>query len=343
MYYIIYQTAFLGDIILSTSLIGAIKNNVPGSRIIIVTTPVGESLLRGDKRIQRIVIYDKRSRDKGLAGLIRKAKEIRNIVDKQDSVYISLHRFAKASVIGYLSGAKTRAGFKASVCSFLYNRRAEYRFGIHEIQRNIELLSAALDKVHKELKLERPELFFSKKEYKKVKNIIEETFNSGEKIVSVAPGSVWTTKRWPAEYFRELIHALDKRKVKVILIGGKEDIDLCRSLEYGNTLNLAGELSLPESAIAIGQSRALVTNDSAPLHLASAVNTPAVAIFGATTLLFGFGPLSDGSVVLENNRVKCRPCGRHGADRCREKHFECMKSITPGMVTDAVMKILGSD
>jgi heptosyltransferase II len=341
MYYIIYQTAFIGDIVLSASLLGTIKISDPGSRIIFITTPAGESILRNDKRIERIIVYDKRARDSGLTGLLRKAREIRKIIDPDNSVYISLHRFIKASIIGILCGAEIRAGFKGSVFSFLYNRRIKYRFGIHEIQRNLELFNAATDNVYKIMKAENPMLFFSKQEYAGVKNKIKNAFNPGDKIVSVAPGSVWATKRWPAEYFRELINVLERRKVKVLLIGGKDDIELCSSLECGNTLNMAGELSLSESAIAIGMSRALVTNDSAPLHLASAVNTPAVSIFGATTLQFGFGPLSDGSVVLENNGLGCRPCGRHGAGRCAKKHFECMKSIAPGMVIEAVIKILG--
>jgi heptosyltransferase II len=340
MDYIIYQTAFIGDIILSTSIISTIKKSDPESRIIFVTTPVGESILCNDKRIERIIIYDKRTRDRGPAGLLKKVKEIRGIIDGKSSVFISLHRFIKASIIGYLSGAKIRAGFKGSVLSFLYNRRADYRFGIHEIERNFELLSAALGDATAGLKAERPELFFQKKDYAKVKNKIKKAFHSNAKIVSIAPGSVWATKRWPAGYFMELIHALDLRNIKVILIGGKEDIELCRSLGYGNTLNLAGELSLLESAAAISLSAALVTNDSAPLHLASAVNTPSVAIFGATILQFGFGPLADGSLVLGNNELKCRPCGRHGAKRCAKEHFACMKSIAPGMVTDAIIKIL---
>jgi heptosyltransferase II len=340
MYYIIYQTAFTGDIVLSASIISTIKKFNPESRILFVTTPVGESILHNDKRIERIVVYDKRVRDKGLAGLCKKAKEIRDIINGDSSVFISLHRFIRASIIGYLSGAKIRAGFKGSVFSFLYNRRIDYRFGIHEIDRNFELLIAAFEKASTGLKAERPELFFFKKDYAKVKNKIKKTFNLKNKIVSIAPGSVWATKRWPAEYFMELIHTLDEGNIKVILIGGKEDRELCRSLGYRNTLNLAGELSLLESAAAISFSRAIVTNDSAPLHLASAVNTPAVALFGATTLRFGFGPLSDGSIVLENNELKCRPCGRHGAKRCAKKHFACMKSITPASVMGAVMKII---
>jgi heptosyltransferase II len=340
MYYIIYQTAFIGDIVLSTSMINTIKQADPKSKIIFVTTPVGESVLRNDKRIERVIFYDKRARDNGMTGLLKKVKEIRDCIDREASIFISPHRFMRASLIGYLSGSKVRAGFKGSFFSLLFNRRIPYRFGIHEIQRNFDLLCAAFGQVFPDLKPERPEIFFSKKDYMRVKNAIYKIFSPKDKIVSIAPGSVWPTKKWPAEYFMELIHALDALKIKVILIGGKEDRELCDSLGYRNTLNLAGELSLPASAAAISLSRVLVSNDSAPLHLASAVNTPAVAIFGATTPHFGFGPLADGSAVLESDGLACRPCGRHGAKRCAKKHFACMKSITAGRVKEAVMKII---
>lgn len=339
MYYIIYQTAFIGDIILSSSMINTIKQADPKSNIIFVTTPIGKSVLHNDMSIDKIIVYDKKKLDKGLSGLLTKAKEIRKITHGERSIFISPHRFLRAALMALLSGSGIRAGFKGSVFSFLYNRRVRYQFGIHEVTRNFRLLRAVFDHSFN-LEPERPKLFFSQYDLEKVKKKIFNIFHPDDKIVSIAPGSVWPTKRWPAEYFTNVIHALDKAGIKVLLIGGDGDRKLCESLERGNTLNLAGELSLPESAAAIGMSRALVSNDSAPLHIASAVNTPTVAIFGATTSHLGFGPLADGSVVLENNELECRPCGRHGSERCAKKHFACMNSITSGSVIDALMKII---
>lgn len=340
MYYIIYQTAFIGDIILSASMIDIIKKADPESKIIFVTTPAGEPLLRNDKRIERIVVYDKRGYDQSITGLLNKIKEIKNIVDKEESVFISPHRFLRAAIMGYFSGSKIRAGFKGSFFSLLYNRRVLYKYGIHEIRRNFELLSAVFGNALACLTPERPGLFFSEDDTAQVKQKIFSVFNRHDKIISIAPCSVWETKRWPADCFMELIHGLDALKIKVILIGGKDDRELCDSLAFGNTLNLAGELSLIGSAAAIGISRALVCNDSAPLHLASAVNTPTVAVFGATTPELGFGPLADGSVVIENSDLECRPCGRHGSRRCAKKHFACMRSIPTGRVMESLMKII---
>ena len=93
-----------------------------------------------------------------------------------------------------------------------------------------------------------------------------------------------------------------------------------------------GRLSLLASAELIGRARLLVTNDSAPLHLASAMNTPTVAVFGPTVPAFGFGPLADRASVAEHLGLDCRPCDRHGPQRCPLGHWRCMREITAGDV-----------
>ncbi|MFH0977301.1 MAG: glycosyltransferase family 9 protein [Spirochaetota bacterium] len=320
-------------------MINSIKKADPKSKIIFITTPAGETMLRNDNSIDHIIVYDKKGIDRSIAGIYKTGKKIKEILHGEKSVYISLHRFIRASLLGRIIGSEIRAGFKNSVLSFLYTERVDYELGIHETERNFKLLFSVLGEKLKGRSPLPPVLIPSDTDIKKVKKIIN-GFCRSKKIISIAPGSVWETKRWPAEYFRELIAGLGNNNVKIVLIGGREDRDLCRSLETHNTLNLAGELSLLESAAAVGMSGLLVTNDSAPLHIASAMNVPTVAIFGATVQDFGFGPLAKRSVVLENNALGCRPCGRHGSRECAKKHFNCMKSIAPGRVLDAVMKII---
>jgi heptosyltransferase II len=339
MYYIIYQTAFIGDIILSTSMIKTILQADPEGKIIFITTPAGEEILHNDERINKIIVYDKHVRDKGFNALLQKVNEIKSITSGEDSVFISPHRFVRASLFGYLSGAKTRAGFKGSSFPFLYNLRVNYRFGIHEINRNFELLSAVFGDRLINFCADKPELYPSKNDSTRVKNYLHSFFLQSEKIIAIAPGSVWATKRWPYENYLELIKLLQNKDFRIALIGGKEDSSLCASLSLDGVLNLSGELTILQSAAAIGLCNTLITNDSAPLHFASAMNVPTVAIFGATTQFLGFGPLAEKSIVVENTGLECRPCGRHGGRKCNKKHFACMKSITPQMVLDAVIKI----
>ncbi|MDY6933233.1 MAG: glycosyltransferase family 9 protein [Spirochaetota bacterium] len=338
MNYIIYQTAFIGDIILATSMAKTIRDIDGDGEIFFITTPVGEEILRNNNRIDRILVYDKRKN--GLSDIVKIIKVIKERFRGKETVYISPHRFARASIIGCLLRSDVRVGFNASTLSFFYNRIAQYRYGIHELERNFGLISAVFEGVLPNEGYSRPELFPSEEDYFSVKGLVNKWIDADKNIISIAPGSVWATKRWPIEYFKELIRLLENHGTGAILIGGKEDQILCDRLTSNNVINLAGRLTILESAAAISLSRGIVTNDSAPLHIASAMNVPTLAIFGSTTPYLGFGPVADRSIVFENIDVECRPCGSHGRMKCRKKHFDCMNKIYPEKVFDELKRLI---
>ena len=135
----------------------------------------------------------------------------------------------------------------------------------------------------------------------------------------------------PKQKWVEKIKKLPADKV-IYLLGGKEDIALCSEIiQYANQTNLislAGELNLLESAALIQKASRTFVNDSGPLHLASAMNAPVTAYFCSTTPKFGFGPLSDDSIIRESTEVlSCKPCGLHGFKACPKGHFNCGETI----------------
>jgi heptosyltransferase-2 len=152
-----------------------------------------------------------------------------------------------------------------------------------------------------------------------------------EKFVGIAPGTVWNTKRWPAEHFSRLTQLFGDAGVHVVAVGGEADRTLCEGLRTqvrtGGYATAAGELSLLESAELIRRSSLLVANDSAPMHIALAMGTPVIAIYGATVPGFGFAPYGPSDVVVETMGLTCRPCTKHGGDRCPIETFVCMKEI----------------
>jgi heptosyltransferase-2 len=339
MFYIIYQTAFIGDIILLTSMVRSIKEVDSSGEIIVVTTPLGKEILAHNGDITEVLVFDKRNSDRGYRGLKSIIARIKEIIRSEDSVFISPHRFMRASLIGFMIGSRIRVGFKRSALSFLYNLLVPYRMGIHEIERNHELLIAHFGEAMSRSVPEMPRLFPAEDSYKRVRELICASFRTADKLVAIAPGSIWPTKRWPLEYYGELMGLLGDRGIRVILIGGEGDRGICSRLESEIALNLAGKLTVLESAAAISTAGVIVTNDSAPLHIASAMNIPTVAIFGATTPYLGFGPLADRSIIVENGDVRCRPCGRHGGKSCRYNHLDCMRGIKPEAVFSRVMEI----
>jgi heptosyltransferase-2 len=155
--------------------------------------------------------------------------------------------------------------------------------------------------------------------------------NPKQPYVTLSPASVWFTKQWPKEKWIELIQRIPKIYT-IYLLGGPSDRSLCDEIiqQSGNEKaeNLCGEITLLESASLIKVAEMNYVNDSAPMHLASAVNARVTAIYCSTLPAFGFGPLSDQSSTIETEeKLTCRPCGLHGKKACPEGHFRCALTI----------------
>jgi heptosyltransferase-2 len=189
----------------------------------------------------------------------------------------------------------------------------------------------------------RPHLYPGPAERAAVDRVLDA--GTGEPIIALAPGSVWATKRWP--YFAELARAL-RDVARIVVIGSDADRALAAEIvgaTKGQAVDATGRLSLLASADLIGRAALLVTNDSAPLHLASAMNTPTIAVFGPTVPEFGFGPLADSSTVVGRDDLACRPCDRHGPQKCPLGHWRCMREISPEQVAQLARRLItrGSD
>lgn len=159
-------------------------------------------------------------------------------------------------------------------------------------------------------------------------------------VVALAPGARWETKRWPEENFIRLSQELESGGYGILVLGGDSERDLCgRVARDTGAVNTCGRLSLMETAAALRKASVLVTNDSAPLHIAEAVGTPVVALFGPTVRQFGYFPLLDESVALERD-LDCRPCSRNGAGPCRLESRICLEQILPLTVLTTLKKLL---
>ena len=158
----------------------------------------------------------------------------------------------------------------------------------------------------------------------------------------LAPGAGFFTKRWPAENFLRLIELVNKEfNLPVVILGGDGDRETGKYLERQNSVfNLTGKLSLLETAHILEKGMALVSNDTGLMHMATAVKTPVLAIFGSTVREFGFFPFRSQSFVLENNELNCRPCTHMGRKKCPKSHFKCMIDISTDQVFEALKSFL---
>jgi heptosyltransferase-2 len=336
---LVVQTAFLGDVILTLPLVQSLKASLPEAEIDMLVIPKTADALRNNRSLRSVLVFDKRDADSGIGGLIRLSRSIRR--KNYDTAFIP-HRSLRSAALARFAGIPRRIGFYTSAGRFFLTDVIEYESAAHEIDRNLNLLNVvgippALSQF--------PELDPSPADREAVDRFLQKSgVAAGDKLIAIAPGTVWNTKRWPPERFASLAEQLVGKGLRVIVVGGEEDSRLLTPFlspeSVPRVVVAAGQLSILQSAELIRRCRALVCNDSAPMHLAVAVRTPVVAIFGATVPEFGFAPIGENDVVLETKGLPCRPCSIHGGDVCPVKTFVCMLDISVGRVVEAVEKLL---
>jgi len=331
---LIIQTAFPGDVILTLPLLQVLKKSHPESKIDFLCIPVTSPILKNNPYVNDIIVYDKRNSDAGsFISLFRSLRAV-----KYDLI-ISPHRSFRSAILSKLSSAKKNISFDRSSLSFLYDEKVIYKKDVHEILRNLSLLEPL--GINSD-KIIRPELFIGKEEVDAAdKFFLESGINQNDRIICIAPGSVWFTKRFPKEKFVKVCDLLQSTGSKIILIGGESDKDLTGYIfsnsENNKITDAAGKFSILGSTELIRRASLLITNDSAPLHIANAVGTKVTAIFGATAPGFGFYPYGEEDIVIETNGLKCRPCSIHGGNECPVKTFECMLDIEENTILKSVV------
>lgn len=318
---LIIQTAFIGDVVLALPLLQVLRRKLPNAEIDFMLIPKTAELLKNHPDVNEVIVFDKKNKDRGLSGIFKLAKKV--ALKRYDVVFI-LQRHFRSALIPFLAKIKIRVGFNKSAFKFLYTHIVKYE-KIHEIERNLSLLKPfGIETSRKEL----PNLYPSDDEKLYVDQLLS---GVNSKIISIAPGSVWETKRWLKEKFAELAKLLSDDGFVIALVGGVEDFKLCEEIktmsDAKNVINFCGKLSLLQTAELIRRSVLLVSNDSAPMHISVAMRTPVVAIFGSTVPEFGFYPYGEKDRVVQVENLYCRPCGTHGRKKCPEGHFKCMKLI----------------
>jgi len=321
---LIFNPSYMGDSILTTPLIKAVKKKIPDSYIAFCVRPENAPLFEDVPFIDEVISFDKRGTDSGIAGTIAFAKKLR---EKNFDLVFSPHMSFRTSAILTLSKIPEKVGFVESTMSTIYTMSCAKDLTYHEVERYLLLY----ERYFGEFPSERikPEVYFNAELSEKYRA------EMGEKTVGINPGSVWETKKWPAENFAAVADMLKDQGYTPVIIGSEHDRPevekLLQAAKYKH-IDYCGKSPLRELPSLISNFEYLVTNDSGPMHIAVATGVPCVAIFGPTVKELGFYPYDESSKVAEIIGLKCRPCGKHGGDKCPEKHFKCMKEITPANV-----------
>jgi heptosyltransferase-2 len=332
---LVIQTSFLGDVILTTPLIRELAKRGP---VDVLVTPEGAAVLANNPDIRNVIRYDKRGTYGSAQNLWNTVRELRS-GRPYDAAYLAQGSF-RSGLIAVMTGAKQRIGFASSTGRALYTQQMPYRPDRHHAERLWSLaMSECVDPPLPDQI--RPRVYPSDEERLTVDRILRQAGGLEDPFVALAPGSAWGTKRWP--YYVELARKTSQQ-ARIAIIGSKSDApiaaEIAAAVPDGCVINAVGELSLLGSAELIGRAQAIVTNDSAPQHLASAMGTPTLTIYGPTVPEFGFGPLAERHAVAGLDGLSCRPCDRHGPQRCPLGHWRCMRELGPEYISSLLGEVL---
>ncbi len=334
----VIQTAFLGDVVLALPLVQVIKNNFPDVKISFVSTPHSASISSTLKAVDNIISYDKRGIRKGLDGIKHISSYLREL--NVDCI-ISTHRSFRTSLLTFLAKPKFSVGFNTAAISYVYKKRIKYNKYQHEIERNLSLLKAFSDYQGLNLDYRPLKLDVSENDRNFVDSLLLSKHWDVNKLIALAPGSIWETKRWKEKHFVRLAELLKDDDYVPVLIGSEADAELCNRIALNSgTTSLGGLFTLPQTIYFLSLVRLLVSNDSAPTHFAGLINCPTITIFGPTSPIFGFAPWSAKSISLGLDGLKCKPCEIHGGHKCPVGTHECMEKLFPETVFDSVKKLI---
>ncbi len=308
---LIWQTAYLGDVVLSTPLIRTVLDFFKDSHVAFVGRPFIKDILKGYP-IEFIPF------DKTLKSSLKILSQIKHF-----DIAISMHRSMRTALILYFSSIKTRIGFDRSELSFLYTHKVRHIWGIHEVDRNLELLKPLGIKDF----IREPKLFVDDEERKRVK----EKFSLPDEFIVLSPFSNFTLKEWHTEGWKRVLEEINK---PAVIVGTKERLKDSQIFE--GFINLVGKTSIRELMAIISLSKLVLSCDSSPVHMANALGVPAVCVYTSTSPTYGFYPLLGTYLTPE---IFCSPCSPN-PKKCKTGTFECLRNIKPENVIETVKSLL---
>lgn len=326
----------IGDIILTTPLVRCLRKKYPEARISFIIKKEFADLMRHNPHIDKLIVFDKST---GFSGL----KQLKEKIKKENYDWIiDIHKSLRSRYLKIFSGAKLKTKYH----KLIFRRSLLVRFKLNLYGHYKPVYLRYFDAVRKagiQYDGQGTEVFFQDSDFIKVKELAKLDDIPGREIVTVCPGASFSNKIWSIEGFTAVGKYLkEERNMKVVLLGGKKDVDLCENIhrQLGNSsINLSGKLSLLQSAALLSMCKVVITNDSGMMHMAQSQKKPVVAIFGPTVKELGYFPIEENSCVVETP-IRCRPCTHNGLDYCPKKHHRCMKNISSLQVINATLELM---
>jgi len=290
---LIIRSGGIGDVLMSTPLVKAIRHNYPKSEITYFVGNWSKDALKDNPNINKLYTYDDliiiRMNISGIRKIIKEMKK------EHFDLCFNLEKSWHWGILSYLFKIPTRIGFNRKGEGFAYNLSTPFKGKKYELEYYLDLARL----LNLNIPTNKMEVCLTKQELIKAKKYLKGA-------IGLAPGGAdnpaqqASIKRWPLENYKQLIQNLPKQKF--ILFGGKNDLETCNQLQTRNTINLAGKLTLKESAAVMKQCKVIITHDAGPMHLAAASKSHLIALFGPTQAL-RFAPRD--AITLQTQSKPC--------------------------------------
>ena len=338
---------WIGDMVLLTPALRALRKTYPDAHIAMLLSPIVAGLMAEHPYLDELIVYDKRRENKGFCALWRLAQSLRRT--KFDLAVVLHPNSVRSALISYLAHIPERIGTRISGRGIFLTKTVVDRTDIHEVERYLRILKLiGVDEPDRKL-----EFWHTPEDSRTCYQLLEQAGSmfyddciakaniSGKPsdlLVGINPGTTWQSKRWGLERFAQIITVLvEEFQVRIILTGAPSEKalgDELRKLTSSDFINLIGKTTLLQLGALIERFALYITCDSGPMHIAAAVNTPTIALFGPTSPT-RHRPYGHGHVVIQKH-VGCPPC----YERICKRHHECMDAIAVDDVM-AVFKKIG--
>ncbi|HLG05121.1 MAG TPA: glycosyltransferase family 9 protein [Gemmatimonadales bacterium] len=336
---LIIRLSSIGDILLTTPLLRGLRERHPEARITYVTSARFVSLLEHNPRITRVVGWERETGLRGLGAAVRQSGGAAGAargggfthrLDLQDSL--------RTRALRWQVGGRWRTYPKHRVAraAMIRWKRDWYRDRRPVAERYFDAagdLGVSPDDGSLEI-------FLPRSATEAADALLRESPAASQQLIAIAPGASRFTKRWPMHHWTALTRRLAEQGNTVVVIGGTMDREAAGEIAAsanGPAISAAG-LDLPSTAALLKRCRALIAGDTGQMHLATAVGTPVLALFGPTVEAFGFFPYHAKAAVLQAD-LPCRPCSSHGSSACPLRHHRCLQDLRPAEVLAALRKL----
>ena len=338
---LVLRTDGIGDVLNSTPAISALRKTYPDAHITAVVKPYGAEMLSQNSDVDEIIIYDPQSQHKKLMDKVYFLRKLRS--NGYDTVLV-LNNSSLSNFMAYVSGARIRVGRRSEPKRFNHTlthwvNRRDPKGTKHEIDRNLDvvyLLNVKNGTRNLVLHFTEEEKTYAE-DFLRLNNLREKRDNGFLfRLVGIHSGGSSCDKLWPSEYFAEIADRLiDEFNARVILFTGPSEKALAQNIlsNVKHPMTLASGINLRQLAVLIGRCSLFICNDSGPMHIASALRVPIVAIFGSTDYV-RWRPQNENAVVVRKD-MDCWPCSAH---KCK-RNYECTKTLPVSQVWNAIMEL----